>query len=89
MPAVATAQNQSNRSVPSAAQLPPSDKNDFKNTWMGTTSVEVEKHFGRPTKTEPLKDTGGTRYYYRETRPYHYVFEFSAKGRVTNAAIVD
>jgi hypothetical protein len=67
----------------------PSAKNEFKAAWMGKPSSEVEAKFGRPTKIEKLKDTGGTRYSYRSPGQPHYVFEFSPSGKVTAANIVD
>ncbi len=67
----------------------PSVNNEFKAAWMGKSSSEVEAKFGRPTKIEKLKDTGGTRYSYRAPGRPRYVFEFSRDGKVTAAAIVD
>jgi len=67
----------------------PSAKNEFKAAWMGKPSSDVEAKFGRPTKIEKLKDTGGTRYSYRSPGQPHYVFEFSPSGKVTAANIVD
>ena len=67
----------------------PTAKNEFKAAWMGKSSREVEAKFGLPTKIEQLKDTGGTRYSYRAPGHPHYVFEFSARGKVTAADIVD
>ena len=82
-------QLQSDRTAEAPAPLSPSEKNDFKAAWMGKTSEDVEKRFGRPSQSESLEDTGGRRYYYRAPGQPHYVFEFSPSGRVTAAAIVD
>ena len=82
-------QMQSNRTVQPAAQLSPSEKNDFKNAWMGKREDDVVKQFGRPTQVETLEDTGGKRYYYRAEGQPHYVFEFTPNGKVSAAAIVD
>jgi hypothetical protein len=82
-------QFQSNRPTQTAAQLSPSEKNDFKNAWMGKRMDDVEKQFGRPSQMETLEDTGGKRYYYREPGQPHYVFEFTPNGKVSAAAIVD
>ena len=55
---------------------------------MGKRISDVEAKFGRPTKVDSLKDTGGKSYYYRGPGR-HYLFEFSPDGKVTTATIVD
>jgi len=82
-------QMQSNRPAQTATQLSPSEKNDFKNAWMGKRTEDVEKQFGRPTQMETLEDTGGQRYYYSADGQPHYVFEFTPNGKVSAAAIGD
>ena len=80
-------QFQSNRTGETAAEVSPASRAEFQAAWVGREASDVQKKFGPPSQMETLEDTGGKRYYYRESGQPHYVFEFNPHNKVISAAI--
>lgn len=79
-------QLQSDRNVDTSDKVSAQSRKDFLAAWTGKDASEVQKTFGRPTRIEPTDNTGGSRYFYRESGQPHYIFEFNVRNKVINAS---